>query len=455
MKAMFRRVVSESAGCWPRFATVGAVTLVAAALRFPHLGRESLWLDEAYSVMIARLDASTFWRIIATREANMALYYVMLRGWLWFGFGEAAVRSLSAVAGTLAVPVLFVLGRRLLGVRAAFVSVLLLAANEFHIYYSQEARAYSLVALFVLLSCLFFVRGVEGGSRADWILYVAVSAAAVYCQASALLVLLAQLTSLLAPSSRRRPWRGLLASGLGIAAATAPFAWAVACQNKGGRLYWISPLSLASFYHFLLVLSGSRPAMVVFLAAVAAALAALARSWRRGVECEAESRLAFLVCWLLVPIAITLAVSLRKPIFADRYLIVCLPALLLLAGWGLARLRPPWAAPLLLTILLVATARHLVANSAKMVKDDWRGATGSVLAQTAPGDGLIFELGPCRLPFDYYTVQAGRSDVMAGLIYPDEPTLEANSPPDLALFKYLAGRYPRIWLIEGYIGGGA
>src|ERR1035438_8052573 len=56
MKAMFRRVVSESAGCWPRFATVGAVTLVAAALRFPHLGRESLWLDEAYSVMIARLD---------------------------------------------------------------------------------------------------------------------------------------------------------------------------------------------------------------------------------------------------------------------------------------------------------------------------------------------------------------------------------------------------------------
>ena len=45
----------------------------------------------------------------------MAAYYVLLRPWLHFGYGEAIVRLLSVLPGVLSIPLMYVLGRRLFG----------------------------------------------------------------------------------------------------------------------------------------------------------------------------------------------------------------------------------------------------------------------------------------------------------------------------------------------------
>src|SRR5580704_7434762 len=62
------------------------ITLAAAILRFHGIAAKSFWLDEGISVGIARLPWSQFWDVLRHREANMALYYLLLRFWMALDF---------------------------------------------------------------------------------------------------------------------------------------------------------------------------------------------------------------------------------------------------------------------------------------------------------------------------------------------------------------------------------
>jgi hypothetical protein len=61
----------------------------ATVLRIFELGKRSLWLDEAASSMLARTDWHTFVTALLRYPANMALYYLLLRGWIHLGHTEA------------------------------------------------------------------------------------------------------------------------------------------------------------------------------------------------------------------------------------------------------------------------------------------------------------------------------------------------------------------------------
>src|SRR3954451_18596270 len=78
---------------------MAAAVGVAGGLGAYHLGSRSLWGDEAFSIALAREPFAEFWRVVSTSQANMSLYYFLLRGWTVFGDGEAVVRSLSLLAG--------------------------------------------------------------------------------------------------------------------------------------------------------------------------------------------------------------------------------------------------------------------------------------------------------------------------------------------------------------------
>lgn len=135
---------------------LAAIVAVAAALRVYRLGEQSLWLDELYSYWASRLSWRDLWLEIPRIDKHTPLYYSLLKLWSVFGDGEAALRSPSAVAGTLAVPCAYVLRRlaatperaRWSGAAAA----LLAAIHPVLIEYSQEARAYSAWAFAVVLA---------------------------------------------------------------------------------------------------------------------------------------------------------------------------------------------------------------------------------------------------------------------------------------------------------------
>src|ERR1700722_18761821 len=77
--------------------TLASLAMAAAVLRFSYLGRKPFWFDECFSVEAARLSWHKLLPLLWRREANMSLYYLMLRGWLHFGSSPFFVRSFSVM----------------------------------------------------------------------------------------------------------------------------------------------------------------------------------------------------------------------------------------------------------------------------------------------------------------------------------------------------------------------
>lgn len=137
---------------------MAVVAVAAAALVLRFWTSSPLWLDEAQSVAIARLPLSgagtTIWTGLR-QDGSPPLYYLLLHAWIAvFGSGAETVRALSGVMSVASFPLLWRLGRRVAGTRAAAAAVLLFATSPFAVRFATETRMYSLLVLLALFGGL-------------------------------------------------------------------------------------------------------------------------------------------------------------------------------------------------------------------------------------------------------------------------------------------------------------
>jgi 4-amino-4-deoxy-L-arabinose transferase-like glycosyltransferase len=162
---------------------LAGVTL-ALALRAARLDFQPLWWDEGYSAWFATHSLPEMARLTA-EDIHPPLYYALLHLWTQFlGPGPISLRMLSVVFGVLAIPVVYMAARHILGSqRGAVIAALLLALNPLHIYYSQEVRMYGLMAL-LSAGILWAAWEVMRGDRrlAPQVAYVALVTLALYTQ---------------------------------------------------------------------------------------------------------------------------------------------------------------------------------------------------------------------------------------------------------------------------------
>ncbi|MBX6391721.1 MAG: glycosyltransferase family 39 protein [Frankia sp.] len=145
---------------------LGLVVMAAVVLRFT--ANQALWLDEAQSVAIARLPFSGDEPTLFTgleEDGSPPLYYLVLHGWIsLFGTGNMAVRTLSALLNLLAAWPLFALAKKIVGTRAAQVTVVLYLTSPFALYFATETRMYSLIVLLTALGGLALERALRSPS---------------------------------------------------------------------------------------------------------------------------------------------------------------------------------------------------------------------------------------------------------------------------------------------------
>lgn len=166
-----------------------AITSLAAVLRFYRLGDWAFWVDEAHTWRDATLPHEIFW------DSNRAWYptsFVLVR-WLLDALDprtvtEGVLRMPFAIGGILAVPLIAIMGRQLVGNVAALFAALLLAVNPWHIYWSQNARSYSLMFLFSLMAAGCFWSGIQRKSVSRITLSVLAGVLAVSCHSTGGLV---------------------------------------------------------------------------------------------------------------------------------------------------------------------------------------------------------------------------------------------------------------------------
>lgn len=407
------------------------------------IGSKSLWYDEAVSIRYATADAARIAAEILSRDMNGSLYYALLRGWVALvGDGEGAVRALSAALAVATVVPVYLVGLRCMGVAGGVLASLLLVGSRMFVEYAQEARSYSMAALFAALGIALIIRAASRGAAAR-VLYGAVMGIGLYAHLFVGFVTVAQVIWF--AQRVRRDGTPLIPA---LAAIVIPYGLIAIPMAlfvlRGSGPTWIPGLSPVVVEQILLrLVGGAVPMLGVAVLALVLPIVAVLRSGRPEHE---RAILGLLVLSAALPLAIGVGVSAVRPLLVARYFIVVLPAFALLISWTLLSLRPRPVAPILATTLVaVLVIAPTVDWYRSPSRTDWRGAVQAVAAGAAEGDRVEFYQPIGRLPFEYYVDRLGERERLDPLLQPLQDELDAADPS-----------HPRkIWLVMNYQWTGA
>ena len=391
-----------------RTATLLALFVVGLVLRLYGLGSESLWYDELWAVRIARMEPLEIMRA-SLGDNNPPLYYLILHYWmLLVGHSEVAIRLPSAIAGALAVPLIYGIGSLLFSRAAGLMAALILSLSAYQIRYAQEGRAYALLVFLALASFYFLERLLTDGNRSRLVTagYVVSTTLLMYTHVYGILLVAAQGVYLLATRQALRKW--LLPTGLVAVLYVPGVAWlAVNVLSSQGAwnnaMFWVPEPTLAHVAEFFVLYSGSVLLAGAFGLLAAFALFDLVRS-------KQASTAWLLLAWLLVPIVVPFLVShLYRPMLLDRYTIAASPAFYLLVARGVEALRiTKYSSVLVYARILFAIGVILFSLIAALdyyaatTKEPWRQVAGYVDGHAQPGDLILFYNGSGKVMFGYY-----------------------------------------------------
>jgi 4-amino-4-deoxy-L-arabinose transferase-like glycosyltransferase len=465
--------------------------VAAAALRLLHLASKPFWFDECFSAELVRLDWRNFLHLLWWREANMSLYYLLLRAWSGLApigsQNEFFFRSLSVVASLLTLPAIYWLARQLYNRRVALITTVLFTANAYSVRYAQEARSYALFLLLATISSGFLIAWLRRPTRRNLRGYILASILTVYTHFYALLLVAAHWIALryfgrpdlsqanldpLSPGQEfdsaalaiqlRRAWKI-------IGLAVLPLLIFVA-KTGAGPIRWIprpGPRDVCRFFEHLTG-SNNWPLLGIYALACLAAVARVAtKLWTRDQGWETW-RARFLLIWLLFPVALTVLLSLARPVFLGRYMIFCLSPLLILAAAGLARLgsssfSQSWTLAVALTVMLFLSLQgisFIYGHDFDDERDGSGAASNFILDHTQARDGVLFHIAGARVPYEFFrSLRTGENTASPAFRHALGPEIlfpihgpgldyrDFTGKPTAELLRAVAPDHPRLWLL--------
>jgi mannosyltransferase len=370
---------------------VAALTVLAAALRFPALDAKGFWQDEAGTALLVGGSFDSILDGVEQTEGQPPLYFYV--AWAWaevFGTGEVGLRSLSALLGTLTVPVAYLAGRALVSLRTGVVAAALVAVNPLLVWYSQEARSYALLVFLCALSFLFFARAL--GAPATRVLagWGAASALAVLTHYFAWILVGVEAGWLLL---RYRRHRAVWVASSAVAAAVLLLVPVVLDQNTGNRAAFMRAIPLTRRVAevpglFLVGFETPYPFVVAGLAALLA-LAGLVLLARRAAPREQRGAVVAGVLGLAVVVLPVLAAAVGLDYYLYRNVLPGLVplAVLLAAGYAARRAGISGLAAATAFCVLSVAVVAVTAAEPKYGREDWRTAAEALGA--APGGRAI------------------------------------------------------------------
>lgn len=376
------------------------IVLAGAALRLYDLGGPSLWIDEVFTLIWARAPLEDSMALVRENGHQTPLYYLLLH--LYPTGTDFALRSFSALLGVLGIVGMIWAVERLY--RSSWLALgagALLAFNPYHIWLSRTARVYALAFVLALLASYAFLKLLGGArTRTHWAVFVLAtmggyishyfSAGLSFAQYVVFGFLLRRKRALF------RRWIGAQ-----VVAALPLLVWVgymLQAETVSVGLGWITrpkPQDLLLTLSAMTVGTGNMipwltlPGVLAALTGLGAGMVYAARHYRTGPD-------LWYWFWLVAgTLALVFAIShLVHPLYVDRYLVVILPALivLMMRGWlWLAGSRRPYlvAGGVALVCLTGLAITVEVFQKGNHYKEDWRGVARYVAQHRQGGDGIV------------------------------------------------------------------
>ncbi len=468
--------------------------LLSLGLRLYRIEAQSLWNDEGTAVALARRDLAAITRA-AANDIHPPLYYYLLHYWMAvFGNSELAVRALSAWLGTLVVLLTFLWARTVSGSSASpdagnsvgLAAAFFAALSPFQIYYSQETRMYILTTLLGALSMYAFVHLLSQwqatpadahtlGSAAERYLppavYLLASLLLLYSHYFAVTILIAQNVAWLSwlKKGRLRFAPGWVALQIALVAAYLP--WLLLAQGQLRAWPAISePLQLTTLVLdvlrvFSLGLSADAlPDLVLTGFALLLILGMLRLRSAPGDQAPTHSTrssgstlFVTSLLYLFVPIGAIYALSLQRPMYNPKFLLLSTPPFHLflaqgaLSAWD--KLGSAWkrmgrqtrhyltwlrfALPAAAIAFVAVSSLHTVHAyyfDPRYARDDYRGIAGYIQAVERQSDAVLINAPGQIETFTYYY----GGDLSLYPLPRQRPLDEAQTEADLR--EMIAGR---------------
>jgi mannosyltransferase len=435
---------------------IGTIILIAFILRLIAID-QSLWHDEAITALAVRdYSYSSLITLFAKVDNHPPLYYLLLKAWSSvFGYSELALRIPSVIFGIATVYVFYKVVQltelfkdvkfSFLGFGGAELAALLLVTSSIHIYYSQEARMYSLVSMLVSISIYLLLRTYKSNNLRYWIMFsLSLFVTAMTNYASIFMFPAYWIISLL-KGKNLSWWKKFLLSHLPIA--LFGILWTPTFLNQisddaatfvqsprirelmGGAtlkelmLVWTKFIGGNISYHnktiyFVLITIITIPFMFSLIQAIR----------------KRNSKTMLFWVWLVIPISFGFFISIFTPAFKYFRFLYVLPAFYAITVYGVNSLKEYKS--ILVTILLFVNLFGwcLYAFDDNQHRENWASASGFV-------DGKIN--GNEIIVFNYYRIPAGyrwygNGDALAIDGKNQDVTMSLNDKSGLYYFDYLS-----------------
>lgn len=415
------------------------------ALRLLNLGKQSLWFDEIVTVHLARLPLLEGLDGLLGQGIQLTpLYHWITKAWLPLGYSEWALRFPAAIFSLACIPLVYCLGRAYFNPAVGMWAAALMAVNPFQIWYAQETRFYSVVAMSAIGAMLAFKDLINGGGKKAFLRLAVFNAIGFSAHYFMFLVPTAQFLFILAGFKKYYPrlrlW--LLAQVAGVVPLLPWWGFIIFRHHITVGIGWVKKPTLIdpllTLWNMTLGYQEQpSPVMVsgLILTALTLSAGALA-AWRQNEWGK------LVIAWGFLPLVLVPILSQREiSFYVDRYFIIITPAIILLLAAGIdaaRKIRFNWGLGLLVWLAMLMGAQQVLFNAAAFVKDNWRQAEQILQQNARPGDGLLTCADGYRLALNYYGLSDPFTSQEALYVY----------PPNQFDFNAILTQYDRLWVIN-------
>ena len=471
-------------GKW--FYILCAILAIGLFVRLFDITRQSIWLDEGFSISAARdifklLQSSSPADFTNNYvDKNPPFYFIILHFWMkLFGYSEFALRLPSVAFGFLSIIMVFKLGDLLFNKEAGLFASFFVSLTFFQVYYSQEVRYYSLYCLLALCSFYFLVKLEKKWSLANASAYVIFTGMLLYTHVHSVFIVLAQnvyyllIYFLMSKSEKKTDLKKWIFLQFTLLLIYIPWIRILLIQiSDVQKNTWLPSPTHYQFITTLYDFTGSFIILIIFiLLAPLSILKFTEKKMEEGEEKEnvsnSSSGFSFavnivktrefllLLLWFLITVFVPYLYSrIKMPIFLHRYLIASSFPLYLLVAGGFSHLKSRYLKYAIVVIIVIISSFNLFGQSdpvKEFAHERWRDAAAFMDSKAKKNDLVIVNPGYClEYVFDYYS---RRKDLIK-MPFP----LRSASPKasgeriivekgDMNELRQMVNGHRRIWLI--------
>jgi uncharacterized membrane protein len=422
------------------------VLILGSVLRFHALDYQSLWNDELATWMRSNFDdIITVINFNARTDFHPPGYHILI----YFvekkiGITETILRLPSAIAGVLSILFIYLLGKRLYSSQEGLIASALMAVSWCPIYYSQEARAYSILLTLSILSTYLLISmllTLQRKNKISYVLiltYIIIAIITCYIHYYGLyLIALQGLFAILVFFRKRKEFSLFLLIYLAIFLAYLPWL-PIMWEHLHKELTWIQPPKITAFLYYLGFLFNRSKLilLIVLIFYLLLFIREMSGLWREkqfhNIKINFLNPSMILFLWLFIPFSLVYLSSLiSTPVLTNRNLIISLPAAYLLLSRSITQLPiHKFYQHMVALVLVCLILFHLIFYMRyyeKPVKAQFREAVAFIVErERLYKDSLILGYAWHHKYLDYYFQKHGSSKRVKSIVGDSKDISEAR-----------------------------